>query len=1442
MKRSFLKKSVQSIRRSKTPESARSLDEPRARGASTQRNDTAEITLAGKKGERASEARTTSANLSSNKGGSDSEPEDATDTSVLSVCEIARNQLFKASQDLQRTLRLYFSSDDSSTSHGKQYANIKVPLSAGKDGCDADKLADLLSAVTSQHCGQTLPSLSAKVSSAFGKIYPLTNVVLKLGVAAGDAFSPIKATMGSLAVLLSIAETERLRSADFLLELQKITYQSSRIAELQKNMTESEMGDSLIERSTRLLTAITVYFRDSIIYLGHSYFRNVGKTLVQGEQVYDDAKQRLQVAIQEYDQALLLQIAISTLSAKPRHMSIGEEESKAQGDLVRWLDASFWETEAQYSSHKERQEERTLLWLLDLDSFKRWQADEAPLLWLTGPPGAGKSILAAYLVQLLASEEPQAAVLYFFCRAGNTRLNTRVRLIRTLAAQIIMSIPKSVTHFRQLRDEGFGSEDESLLLKKLVEEPLSHCHETKYIIIDGLDESLTTQDDTVNGDRREAFLRGLQKLDAKIVLTSRPMPNTLEHLGKCLHHRITFENAGDIEAYVFRRVSQSSVLQKGFDKLEKNEPAKFVSDKSQGNFLWVAITLGLLEKKSVSAKSFQAGIDNIPESLGQVYDELLRRLDAAGTLGLVRVILGCVLFSMSPLTIETLHAATAILYEDVFNFEEFIRVECGSFLAIVPSAKGPSTVQVLHETFKSYITTEEGQAGSGLNKRICHLQMAVACLKCLTCEAQDLEPLRDYASQYWLTHFVAFRRVTSNHAPGPQQLNQLLIGLFGLLADKVAFSTWIKRWIFIIQEKTRIGYFCFEMRDMFNEVLAWLKLSEVEQICSNVPVNAKEDPRLGEAVAWREKTAASEGGDWATWICQNLSRTWLWTNWADYSLSQSVFIHSMKTAKILKVIASPGESFDPKTRVMSMADYKSISTAQLNELVKLGDFKPSVGVQAGNFAFGGFFAHHPATARYYLSAIDEHPDWWHLHEGLGTWYYRINRKKDAAESLKEAMSHSPNALYLYWVTKSEIAMEQDDIPDAIETLQKAESLSNDKEAYKYIDRMATIYRDRREWEKMKDLYSQALRTRSTPRGEYWLALVEAYNKCYDWRGQLKTLVLAIEDDPAGSVWYCRKIGRLADDMKDQMLFSQAVEILETAKQMANVPPGMHGQFQVRLARSHLAAREWDKAIKLCTVSDDGHDSEVQCSLSNILGHAHLAQGEVEQAIAEFEKHSIHLPEVAGLAYMMAGQFRQAIQLLKSGVTAFHAKNPQGPDNTVVAGTIMEMHRDLGECYETAGRHEDSLSTFQEGLAIFERFVDEHKSIPSSGDSTTVIFRCHARPFMVYGDLLTALSRVDNAREYFQAAERIMSRARFVGDDDILEWEYEECTRRIVNPSMIKDLTPLERRDVWAKRLELEICSSYRVNWYSFMSSEMPRYRGGEEGWAARILGGDAREE
>jgi len=70
----------------------------------------------------------------------------------------------------------------------------------------------------------------------------------------------------------------------------------------------------------------------------------------------------------------------------------------------------------------------------------------------------------------------------------------------------------------------------------------------------------------------------------------------------------------------------------------------------------------------------------------------------------------------------------------------------------------------------------------------------------------------------------------------------LLTKLRKFLTDDRAFAAWIKRCIFIIKEGIRMRYFCFDMKQIYDAALAWLKSEELNEICANTAKGADSTP------------------------------------------------------------------------------------------------------------------------------------------------------------------------------------------------------------------------------------------------------------------------------------------------------------------------------------------------------------------------------------------------------------------------------------------------------------------------------------------------------------------------------------------------------------------------------------------------------------------------
>ncbi|GAM43106.1 hypothetical protein TCE0_044f17647 [Talaromyces pinophilus] len=959
-------------------------------------------------------------------------------------------QLQLASQQLQKTIQRYHEQNNLNGAQGVSF-DAQYEFTATSS---PEQLASLIQTIVSQD--KQKDGMLRRVSETAGKIYPLASLVLRLGTAVGEAFQPVKALMSSLTIVLDLSEQERSRAKGFQHTLQSVTYQCSRIAEVQKTTVDGDWNHLVIQKSTQLLTAIIQYFNESIIFFSQGPSQILGSVILLGQDRYAGVKAALDQAIVEYDQALLLQIAVSTISkgTQPGDAVTISHEAKKKPDkaeLLEWLKASYWETEAQFMTSCKRLQEGSFSWFPSLEPFSKWRRKESNGLWLTAAPGFGKSVLAAHAVGLLKAEHPEAAVLYFFCSRTNPQLNTWKRLVHTLAAQLVVNIPSTQEYFQDLQDRKYESEDTSLLFETLLVTPLSKVDSEIFIVIDG-------------------------------------------------------------------------------------------------------------------------------------------------------------------------------------------------------------------------------------------------------------------------------------------------------------------------------------------------------------------------------------------------------TNWKEPGLSSIVFLQTKKTAQILLWNEIAGDT----SRSASYNDYASTTASHVQRLGELGGFLPFIGLHSGNYAYGHLVANDPSCPRFFLSALDEYPDWWHLHDGLGSWYYRTSNKMKAVETLEKAIKCSPESAVstrtLYWTAKCELFLETGNVMGAIETLRQAEQLCSERESYQYWKRMAHILEERNCWDEVKTVYTDALNKRSVGRYEYWSGLSEAYSKLGDWRGALDVLFEALRDKSQHTERYMhfKKICRLATDLRDCFLFDQSIEVLHSA--ITNDPDN-GPQYHTLIANTYMAAGMWSQAVESYESILNGGDidSKARSTIHVDLGGAYLAMGKLEEAVATYEQGMDQsddstrcLPSKLALGYMIAGEFAEAIRILRRCITVTHMSASEGFDDEFQAELFMDMQLNLGKCFEATGRHEDAKSTYMAGINVIGKIKDGIKNIPEQDDSKTPMWRSNARFFMAYGELLERTGSWSGAIQQYEVAETIMSKTRFVEDDDLLKWEYENCLKTI---AQIRGGIP---RDSAAEKLisenmlQLRSVDGYRIDWYSFMNSDMPRYRGGEDGWAARI--------
>ncbi|KAF2148083.1 WD40 repeat-like protein [Myriangium duriaei CBS 260.36] len=138
-----------------------------------------------------------------------------------------------------------------------------------------------------------------------------------------------------------------------------------------------------------------------------------------------------------------------------------------------------------------------------LDRIVSWTSDSSAkkILWLSGPPGSGKTTIAYKIVNLLYGQGSLCA--NFFFNRGQSDLARANRFFPTLAHQLALSIPglaqsvaKALEDDPFICERGLGIQFDKLLFLPLAETELAHegQHPRRIVLIDALDECHPPED------------------------------------------------------------------------------------------------------------------------------------------------------------------------------------------------------------------------------------------------------------------------------------------------------------------------------------------------------------------------------------------------------------------------------------------------------------------------------------------------------------------------------------------------------------------------------------------------------------------------------------------------------------------------------------------------------------------------------------------------------------------------------------------------------------------------------------------------------------------------------------------------------------------------------------------------------------------------------------
>jgi hypothetical protein len=205
--------------------------------------------------------------------------------------------------------------------------------------------------------------------------------------------------------------------------------------------------------------------------------------------------------------------------------------------------------------------DHTCQWFLQSQVFGDWSSAIGPKsLWCHGPPGVGKSMLAAAALQNLAESAPErVCLLSYFCDFANRKEQTKEAIWKTFLSQAIAQGNESVTQVLKDHRQRLGS-GRPPVAKDLSEAIFMVASQIDLVVVlDGPDELANPQD-------LKAILSPFIKASCRILVTSSDLPEI---------HAL-FKDASIVEAkaseYDLRAYVISQLQDHGLEDLVEEHP------------------------------------------------------------------------------------------------------------------------------------------------------------------------------------------------------------------------------------------------------------------------------------------------------------------------------------------------------------------------------------------------------------------------------------------------------------------------------------------------------------------------------------------------------------------------------------------------------------------------------------------------------------------------------------------------------------------------------------------------------------------------------------------------------------------------------------------------------------------------------------------------------
>ncbi|KAI0400817.1 hypothetical protein F4802DRAFT_471512 [Xylaria palmicola] len=269
-------------------------------------------------------------------------------------------------------------------------------------------------------------------------------------------------------------------------------------------------------------------------------------------------------------------------------------------------------------------------WLLETPQFQQWIETAGSKMWLSGIPGAGKTVLAGAMIQKALEKgknSPKVGVAFFFCDYKDEKATVLSNILGAMASQLARQNDKACNEVKMLYESlhpsnGLTRDLDSDLLQDCLEKMFKYFDQV-ILVVDGLDEC---------GDRTVEVTEALVNIadystNVTMALASRDEYNIDSKLRDNFSKISVDARKEDILLYVASEINRR--VEKGILRTSnvsiQDEILTRLSQDACGMFRWVTCQLDYICQCPTDADR-RVALKELPPTLDATYERMLRRI------------------------------------------------------------------------------------------------------------------------------------------------------------------------------------------------------------------------------------------------------------------------------------------------------------------------------------------------------------------------------------------------------------------------------------------------------------------------------------------------------------------------------------------------------------------------------------------------------------------------------------------------------------------------------------------------------------------------------------------------------------------------------------------------------------------------------------------------